>query len=317
MILFFSCATSKQTEKTPEWLTDIKSVYPENRFIALIGSGKNQQEAENDAAAYIAQFFSTEISRETFSEIKMSEENGGFSADKSIDSRVRLFSKAVFSGIVYEKPFYDKKKNVWFSAAVIDKQKAWIRLGPELSALEAEIVRLYDKALTEKDSFTKIMGLKKTEILCNRFNEKFIFAHALNPASAALYNHIQTIRTAVPFAIYEAAQSSPIHIQTENDQKDRIAMQFTKTLAAFGFPVTDDIKTARYVLTAHVRLEEKSGELIAIIPSVQAAIKNQEGIFYSYAKKGQKVLSYTLEGARHKAFRQLETDIEKSFLVFE
>ena len=47
--------------KFPRWILDVHSVYPEDVYIAMLGSGKSIEEAKNDSLSQLARYFDSQI----------------------------------------------------------------------------------------------------------------------------------------------------------------------------------------------------------------------------------------------------------------
>ena len=69
LILLIGCSTKsniyafgKKKSKKPKWITNLKSVYPDSKYMSAIGEGDTQKQAQQSAVGNISNIFESKIS---------------------------------------------------------------------------------------------------------------------------------------------------------------------------------------------------------------------------------------------------------------
>ena len=117
IILFLFAFNTYAAAKSPAWMLDVNQVYPKDTYIAQIGEGLSQEEAETNAQARIARYFESNINTTTLNRLKMSEYNGEVSSERSIDTNTNISSHVKLFAINYSEVYKDKKAKKYYIVA--------------------------------------------------------------------------------------------------------------------------------------------------------------------------------------------------------
>ena len=94
--------------KFPRWILDVHSVYPEDVYIAMLGSGKSIEEAKNDSLSQLARYFDSQIVVNTNAKNKMLNRNEEISKEQEINQELNIVSEVTLVAVDYSKAFYYK-----------------------------------------------------------------------------------------------------------------------------------------------------------------------------------------------------------------
>ncbi len=152
LVLIFSCTTS---EKKPDWISGSSSNYPSSRYLLGVGRAQetsnpayDQTLADERARAELARQIKSRIKSELSA--RAEEELNRLGADE-----LRRFSQhissAIFSsadvellGVEIKERYYDAKEGVYYTLAVLDRERTCELLSEKISSNLAEIKGLLE-----------------------------------------------------------------------------------------------------------------------------------------------------------------------------
>ncbi len=145
-IMFVALSTGLVKAQTPDWVTGKSSAYPDDQYMTGVGSGDTRQEAENQARAHIAEVFRVQLDAR-FSTNKTETLNGsnGNVNGQSVDitrSRVNVGLVKTLEGSEIADVWQDPNTMEYYALAVLDRQKASVRIADQISALDTELVEV-------------------------------------------------------------------------------------------------------------------------------------------------------------------------------
>ena len=149
LTLLLSCAVqakSKRKNIKPEWLTNPKSLYPEQMYLTAIGEGDSRTDAEQNAAGNIAKIFESvvktdETIRQRYQEL-ITENDINYNDMTDIQKNVNIKSKQTLYNLQFGESFTDNIGKVHVLAylnrtltADIYEEKIMKNINNEYSAL--------------------------------------------------------------------------------------------------------------------------------------------------------------------------------------
>lgn len=132
--------------QTPDWVSGKSSTYPSEFYITGVGSGDTRQEAQNQARAQIAEVFKVQLNARFVSN-KTETLNGsnGKVNGESVDltrSSVNVGIVKTLEGTEIADVWQDPNDMEYYALAVLDRQKASVRLADQISGLDTELVEI-------------------------------------------------------------------------------------------------------------------------------------------------------------------------------
>lgn len=146
--------------QTPDWVTGKSSQYPDQLYITGVGSGDSRQEAENQARAQIAEVFRVQLNAR-FTNNKTETLNGsnGNVSGRSVDvtrSLVNVGLVKTLEGSEIADVWQDPTDMEYYALAVLDRQKASVRIADQISALDTELVEVGAQIDTAQSKLVKL-----------------------------------------------------------------------------------------------------------------------------------------------------------------
>lgn len=135
--VFSKSPKSSKSKKSsvPLWVSDIDKAFPPDVFIARIGKGVTEADAQANASGQLALFFDTSIER-TASALYNAKEVGGVTSEaRTVDVATQVKSNVSLQGVMYTSDYFDKKTKLHLVAAYLEKSKVFLRYDEEIAAL--------------------------------------------------------------------------------------------------------------------------------------------------------------------------------------
>lgn len=146
MAIVLLLASGLACAQTPDWVTGKSSQYPDELYITGVGSGDSRQEAENQARAQIAEVFRVQLNaRFTNNKTETLDGSGGNVNGQSVDitrSLVNVGLVKTLEGSEIADVWQDPTDMEYYALAVLDRQKASVRIADQISALDTVLVEV-------------------------------------------------------------------------------------------------------------------------------------------------------------------------------
>jgi hypothetical protein len=318
-ILFASCASTPSAP--PEWaatINGVTTVYPNAQYIAQRGRGNDLISAQNDGAAQIALWITSEIETSQSSRLSITQRNGV--TDEFLETKQETFinsQTSLFAVRYAPDPWYNKIAGQWETVAFIDRDEAWTIYEPQVRQRADAFAKLFEAAENDGEPFRQLFQYQKAQVYAEQeLDSYFRFAEMLNPVRARSFSDVSDLISAIPQRIEQSHANASIFVDCPVDFDGMTATAVTQALSAEGFPVTRNLSAASAVCTASV--DEGMQTL-------------QAGIFYTPAvritisgKSGSPLASYTIrvverngavnpDVAKRRGYTALAGEIRQSF----
>ena len=153
-LTILSCETITVATKQPDWVRSESSKFPNENFLVGVGTGDTRKEAEELAYAAISRIFLVEIEQRTRRLVEFfrtDEENKStWRKNMEVNELTKVSTRNVLENVSIAEIYLDKKKQIYFALAVMDRQKAELSLRQRITALDRELEGLL-KAARESD----------------------------------------------------------------------------------------------------------------------------------------------------------------------
>ncbi|MCR4741824.1 MAG: hypothetical protein K5866_03005 [Treponema sp.] len=301
--------------KSPAWLLDVNQVYPKDTYIAQIGEGLSQEEAETNAQARIARYFESNIDTKTLNKLQMSEYEGEVSTKRSIDTSTNISSNVELFAINFSEVYKNKKEKKYYIVAYIKKDDAYMIFKPKVDLPAQNFSNYYSKAQKAKktgDYLSTVKYLKSARTYAADFEENYGFAQLLNLKKAGDYDFIHEEVAGIDSELDFAMMECPLQIVALNDNNGALAAKAKNLFSNYGFPVKNG--EGNYKVTVNASLDEETMQKgTACYPHVSVSITYNNQVVISFGKDGQKVAAVNADVARRRAYTQIENLLEEAF----
>ncbi|MDO4506606.1 MAG: LPP20 family lipoprotein [Spirochaetales bacterium] len=310
-VLLASLAFAKP--KAPEWMADVNAVYPQNEYIAMMGTGDTAENAKSEAVGSISRYFSSKVKVNTEASKSFKETNGEIQSNSTLNNTVQIESEMEVFGIEYANPYFAKKEKKWYTVAYINKSKAWTQLKPELDFQKNEFNRLYKKLVNEEDSFIRLRALKKVNGSAEILLRKLEYARIMNAAGELSYGPERDRIAELESIEMDAKSNCSIFMAVNGtDYKKTVETSVASVFSSNGLNVSKSKAQANYVAEINIDNNENGTDPISIKPSINIKVLNRSGktVFSYDVISEEKALGYTLDSAQKKLYPELSTKIQ-------
>ena len=172
VLLLDSCA-STPVATAPQWYTDLASAYPEDQYLAVVGSGPDLETARHHAQGQLANFFGMTVTAITSGKVEYADKGKASTAEsqlsRSVSETVRTESNQKLYAVKYSESY--TLKNTTYLAA-------WLVIKDSLAQIKAEKKSMTDAcghylAVAAKDGSTldRYLNLLAGTALLGRISE--------------------------------------------------------------------------------------------------------------------------------------------------
>lgn len=295
VVLIASAAFAKN-EPPPPWVTN--PVVPNEEFLRQRGTGATADEARLEAAAALARYFKASVSANLGSSVQ------GVSDDVSVKSEVNFFT------LEYTEPFFYKKK--WHCMAFIRCDDAWAQFKPYIKLERSTFLGQYESAKSEKDPFVRLSKCTTAQEAGKTFLERLDYGRVISPKNEAKYSGDREKVASIPVLFEASKKECVVFVSSDNERNGAIAQAVSSALSLCGFAVTKTAAGASHTASVEVEDNAIGSDPIAIKPSVNIKITGTGGraVYSCETTAGERTVSYTLDGARKKAYPKLAQKIK-------
>lgn len=143
--VLFWCNASLLAQQ-PDWISGKSREYPGEFYLVGVGSGDTRQDAESRARAKIAEVFSVNIKANiSVNKSETLRNSGGKTTAESREltrSRIDLGLKKTLEGTEIAEVWQNPKDATYYALAVLDREKAAVKMSERIRELDNEVLRL-------------------------------------------------------------------------------------------------------------------------------------------------------------------------------
>lgn len=289
--------------KSPDWLNNLKSVYPEKTYLSSLGYGSSESEAKTNALSELTIYISAEVNTDLSTVITDSSVNGKSKQETVMVDEVSIKSKINLFGLDFTEPFYIKSKKKYACAAFINKQNAFNQYKEKLDTQKAEYYEILNTALEENDPFTKFKFLGLAQKKGNELLEDISLVNLICPNKN--YEEEKLSVAKIYSLRMKEIEKCSVKLSVSNDFDDCIKNALTEVFTAVGFKVSSSGNYSAVVTVKDNLVTD--GEIFAVYPGIEIEITNTKGrSIYSFASRlTERFAAYSLENARRKGVPDL------------
>jgi hypothetical protein len=313
-------------DNAPAWLTNTASVYPESRYIRVMGDGDTPEAAKKQAVIEMSRYFHTTVEAvsEEISEYRetISSAKNDYSDKTRFNEYSRIESNEDFFGIGFTDPWFNPQSKVYTALAYINRKEAEKQYHSRIetnmvgiNALMAEVARNNDplysfKLLSSGKSIADVTRqfIDNMSIAGPEKSKEYLKTYTpyLNTIQR-LSSEYEKLRSRMTFSITvrgdEAGGRVKRAVQKAFEQS-KLLIAPGKGEYAVNVAINAPIKKTPY--GEGVAYSIKGGIEIVITYNGEAAFPSYTQSYEEYKKLDQKIV-YNL------FYKNLEADLEKNF----
>jgi hypothetical protein len=313
-----ACGILYAQGSVPGWYIDKEKQYPSGLYIAAVGDGTSQADAESAAVAKISLFFNTktEVRNEAIREFNEAVTNNttNFSKKTYISESAVVRSEEEFLGVRFAAPYHDQNRRTWAALAYIDRMEAAQIYDSKITANMASINALAEDAGRDTEALY-VCGLLFRGLRIADITEEYIkTAAVVDPQSTGKYakyiTQIQNLRSS-----YRTRRDGLTFTVTANapDETMRVERKLQELLEDNGYIIT--ARNPQYTVSIRLTMTEENPEAGLFVRSgIIVRIERGGKALFSYSKNYQRYGHNTREGAYNRAFMAIEKDLDENFI---
>ena len=317
LTLLLSCAVqakSKRKNIKPEWLTNPKSLYPEQMYLTAIGEGDSRTDAEQNAAGNIAKIFESvvktdETIRQRYQEL-ITENDINYNDMTDIQKNVNIKSKQTLYNLQFGESFTDNIGKVHVLAYLNRTLTADIY--EEKIMKNAERIKYYSSlSRNAKDRLYAYASINAagTVALANEtlLEQLKIISPGYEDFLELDYDHNEIMRKNS-----ELAKEVKCKITIKNDKEKKISSILEEMLTEMGFVISDNalLFVSGFVKFENTDLKRKDGFKF-VRYDFNVKISDRRGdVIVSDSEKGKEGHTTEFE-AKERAIRTISKKINK------
>ena len=302
----------------PLWYENIEMVYPDEKYIAQIGYGKDKNTAAIDALDSIARFFSTTMSTNVKAKTMLRSESQNTDIKRELEVTTLVQSQIKLFAVEYSKPYFDKKIKQTVIVVYIDREKAWQIYEAKIKKSAISFFQQYQNAFMQTDKLKKYFLLSKAKPLSNDFLIAYEFALLLYPSKCrTFYGDLNDKANLLDVSMNELKMECSMTVVVKNDSSSMIQRKISSLLSETGFVIQKQNGTYQVLVNCACDVtEEKNsyGRTFTSYPSIEVIINNDEKTIFSYVKTCKKTVAFERQKNITLSYQKLEKELENSFI---
>jgi hypothetical protein len=321
--LFAACGTSSpsvsssttSSSSPPEWMSDLKAGYPEDRYLASVGTGDTRRSAEDDASGALARLFNVNVKMDAVSQQRYAElvkDDKAYSeSEKTMTRTVGTQANEQFVNLRFSDPYTDGRGTTHVVAYIEREPTAALYR----SLIQKDLAKIEDfsaRAAAMSGAFQRYafydaaynVGLNSERLLGQ--------LRIIHPATARFFESRLDLKQIAAARDSEAGKMTyTINITGDSDKRLEAIIRKTLETMALSYqdrgmltvkgswslqPVTVNPQFKSVQWTADIALYDESGTAIA-----------------TYAKQSRENGISEIQ-ASNIAYREIEKNLNKDFL---
>ena len=309
LVLFLvSCGSAPKKETVfipePEWITNKREIFPDNKYLAQLGTGTTATEARNNAVAQLASYFNTNVKSlvegETYT---YNSSNDPGKVDRTIKSSTVTYTDLDLFALETEEPYFLNRENKWYCCAHINRKDAWNQYEPLVRDKKNAFYSIFSLAKEAQEPFERIKIYNQTEAASEAFLGSLYRASMFSKKlTDEAFGQDRAVIASIPGLVQKEKNNCVMFVKTSGDMGGTVSSTLNETLSQLGFTTSDNQQKAYYIVETLIDYNEiKEDDLYVYFPSVKISVKSQNKTLYVYENKLDRVLSYNESKAKKSA----------------
>jgi hypothetical protein len=321
LVAFSLCfAKSKRRAAVPTWIQSQEKIYPKNRFLVGRGEDVSQESARQKAVTAISMYFSTSVdARNKLIEVhnESIQNNNRLTRSFSLlSSNITISSQTEFMGVKFADDYKDRKGS-WYSLAYINKQdvsKMYENRISDNNTFANELLTVAEKERNPLSVFA-IVEEARTLLLLNKEYASMLSVINQNSTSRVVANLAQIERRINEININSRQRLMTASIVCADKEHDRVAQKLQEILMKSGW--NSDSQEPNFDINVSVRMNLEEGQrywFVRPMIDVRVLQLHDGRTIFSYSKTLERAGHLSKEGARNRAYLDIEKDLMDNFM---
>ncbi|MDF7800553.1 LPP20 family lipoprotein [Pontiellaceae bacterium B1224] len=308
LLLMGTAGCKTLSNREPEWVSNPKTVYPDNLYLVAIGAGDTRRAAENAAAASLSRIFESHIesderlSDQTRETISTYEHTSDFSSDINILSSQTLYN------IQHAEAWKDDLGR-YHAVAYLNRRETAAIYRDKIDEQTSRVNFLRASAETTDDLLKEYATYRAANIHAMQADYmlrqlKVIYPQAV-PDSTPSYSLNQLRK-----ALADTAKQIKVDISVDGDEEKRMTATLQEFITGYGFVIGKPV-----ILQIDAKVDvtdtgEREQGLVFVRYELMLQMKDAKGnVLVTVRDKGREAHK-TLGQAQTRSFRTLENSIK-------
>lgn len=316
LLVLVSCGT---TANVPSWVTDVHSVYNEQKYFCQFASSRiSQDDAKHEAMNLIAQFFSTKVSSQAAQVKTLNiDENGNTQKNVAAVTAMNVSSDVELYCVEYEF-FHEKKNNEWFCVAFIERDKAWNFFLPKMDREKTLFEEYYKLGQQDQvqSSLLAIRDYKQAQSHLNQLQVYMDYAGTLKPENLGYYDSTFIQGRRLNTMITQLKRNSKFYINVENDLDNSISIAIKNIISAEGFAIHEKVAECPYKILVKIQMNDfVQSEIVVAEPTLDLVMEDaKKNVLFTYSDSVPKLKAYTRTVIDSKTKKFFTENLEKTLV---
>lgn len=327
VLCFFtlSCASSKteiskSQKKIPLWTSyeTLNAVFPEDDFLARIGTGASENLAKLNADSELSFYFSAKIENAVLASENYLNQNDKTSVQRQVSKNILLEGNSELVALRHTDFYFDENRTSFTVCSYINRNEAWNLIEAKLQPLADFINSSYLESQKQNENFLKIRELNSVLQKADEFYNLYFLAAGIVSQKAKEFSATQNIIQKAQTELAKLKQESVIFVNVQGDDSGRIKTKIAELLSKNGFSVTSSqSEKFSYLADATVNAEiSKNDEFFVSYPQILFSVKTLDSkTLLSFAKSYGKVASYTKDACSRMVLSKIENELEENVML--
>ena len=308
LILFFSifliisCAsTPKNQLPEPEWIANKKSVFPDDLYLAQLGTGISAEDARNNSIAQLASYFNTNVKSLVEGEtLTYNSSNDLTKVERTIKSSTVTSTDLELFALETEEPYFLKRENKWYCCAHINRKDAWNQYEPLVRDNKNSFYSIFSLVAKTTDPLERIKIYKQSEeaseVFLGSLYKATMFSKTLTDKA---FGQDREVIASIPGLVQNEKNNCIMCIKTKGDFGGTVSSTVNSIFTGLGFTTSDNAEKSIYIVETDILYNEvKEDDLFVYNPSVKLSVKSENKSLYVYENKLDRILSYNESKAK-------------------
>lgn len=317
-LFLVSCGSAPKKETLfipePEWITNKREVFPDNKYLAQLGTGTTATEARNNAVAQLASYFNTNVKSlvegETYT---YNSSNDPGKVERTIKSSTVTYTDLELFALETEEPYFLNRENKWYCCAHINRKDAWNQYEPLVQDNKNTFYSIYSLADQAQEPLERIRIYSQTEAASEAFLGSLYRASMFSKKmTEEAFGKDRQVIASIPGLVQKEKNNCVMCVQTQGDIGGTVSSSINAAFSQMGFTISDNPQKAYYMVETAIDYNQiMENDLYIYFPSVKISVKSQNKTLYVYQNKLDRVLSYNESKAKKSACDAIAELVEK------
>ena len=300
------------SKNAPDWVTNPYSYYNSAKYLVAVGTGTDDNSAEDDAKADLVRVLKQNIEATQHVNLTATTRTEETTYTQDVFSAAGIKN---LSGLSIDKKAYEDSRV--YALAVLNRQEAADNYAKNIRHMDSKISEYITFAKSHSGELMSVIYAHKALTLASEIEYYEGLVSILNAPHAPDTSISYGSYVQLQHNVDEIKKSVPIHLIIEGDVKNQAAASIKKVFEQFGFIIQDaDLPACPYSLVAGINIEKADASddkhfFYTYDYSIEI-IGNKKESYFMYSSNGR-AGHVNNQGAKNRAMFMIKKDVETKF----